>query len=67
MSNLIQQEKYLSARAGKAAVGVFSLDMVLNSSLQFIEEPVNFYNIEDNKIEAINPRKGRIINLYLIL
>lgn len=28
---------------------------------------IKIANIEDNKIEAINPSKGRIINLYLIL
>lgn len=37
-----QAEFYTSARAGKAAVGVFSLNMIFNSVAQFVEGPMYF-------------------------
>ncbi len=42
LSNAYQQFKYLNARAGKTAVGIFSLDMVFNSVIQLVEEPMVF-------------------------
>ena len=46
-----QQQKYQSARAGKTAVGVFSLDMVFNSALQYVNTPLSFVN---NDLEVLS-------------
>jgi predicted kinase len=45
LANTYQQNKYLSARASKTAVGVFSLDTVFNSVLQYIEKPMYFTKV----------------------
>lgn len=56
LRNSYQTFKYLSARAGKTAVGIFSLDMVFNSALQFVETPLNFvYRREENGKEIVTP------------
>ena len=52
MSNMYQQDKYISARAGKAAVGVFSLHMVFNSVVQHIETPMEFYDVDGKTSKA---------------
>lgn len=52
-----QKSKYLSARAGKAAVGIFSLDMVFNSSLQYVETPLYIVVSEDREGRSVKVRK----------
>lgn len=47
LSNTYQINKYLSARAGKTAVGIFSLDMVFNSAMQYVEQDMHFTYVED--------------------
>jgi hypothetical protein len=46
-----QSYKYTNARAGKNAVGLFSLDSVFNAVLQYIEGNVNFYKTTKEGIE----------------
>ncbi len=50
MNNSYQRFKYMNARAGKSAVGMFSLDMVFNSVSQFVERPLNFTTEIDKKL-----------------
>ena len=42
LRNTYQRRKYSSARSGKTAVGTFSLDVVLNTSLQYVKTPLYF-------------------------
>jgi hypothetical protein len=42
ISQAQQAEFYTSARSGKAAVGVFSLNMIFNSVVQFVQSPMYF-------------------------
>ena len=52
ISNNYQQFKYMSARAGKSAVGIFSLNTVFNAVMQHVEAPMHFFTIE-NKVQEI--------------
>jgi hypothetical protein len=45
-SNTYQSSKYLRARAGKSAVGLFSLDNVFNALIQHIPVNMNFYRYD---------------------
>jgi hypothetical protein len=45
-SNTYQNAKYLRARAGKSAVGLFSLDNVFNALIQHIPVNMNFYRYD---------------------
>jgi hypothetical protein len=47
LRNSYQLFKYSSARAGKTAVGIFSLDMVFNSVLQYVQTPLDFVTREE--------------------
>jgi len=75
LANSYQRFKYMNARAGKSAVGMFSLDMVFNSVAQFVERPLHFteeinkklitkyYNVSGQRSNALNDamsaQKGR--------
>lgn len=71
LSNAYQQFKYLNARAGKVAVGIFSLDMVFNSTLQFINKPVYFKELlGDNLIKKTyiiaNQKSKNLNDIYTV-
>lgn len=57
-----QKMKYLSARSGKSAVGNFSLNMVFNSVVQQVEQPMNFMDGDNRIIYNIGGQQSNFIN-----
>ncbi len=61
MKQSYQVDKYLSARASKTAVGVFSLDTVFNSVLQYVNTPL--YLTNSTLIDGAIQTKPSIFNI----
>ena len=60
-----QLRKYLSARSGKAAVGIFSLNTVFNGVLQHVKDKMYFYNIVEEEIEGKAVRVRKNISYFI--
>lgn len=62
LNDSYQKMKYLSARSGKSAVGNFSLNMVFNSVVQQVEQPMNFMDGDDRIVYNIGGQQSNYIN-----